>query len=739
MDTKKDRRRRALLITLLVLVPVLFFVGWSQASLNLSFIQPSNAQHTLLLLALSAFIFLAFVIFGLILLRILLKLYVERRQRQLGSKFKTKMVVAFLSLSLLPVCFLFMFAYGLLNRTIDRWFSIPFDLIRRDANEIVRQVEVEAERDSLRATAELTSNEELRAALRRGDSAAIETVLARGVKGFDLESALLFDTQHNLRARAGKPWPTLTEMDSLFPGFSLNGTPRDESVRHRSASAEFFVVAHPLVAADGSPAGTLVTATRLPLEIKQIAEGIEREAQQYDRLSWERKSIKRTYLSMLWLLTLLILFAATWFALFLSKQVSVPIQALVEATHAISKGNLAYQISARADDELGILIRSFNDMTQQLQESHQAIERGARELQQANRQLEERGNTMEAILESIPTAVISLNPQGEIMQVNSTVERLFGQARAASGHTLSDLFSPEELPDISRLFRRARRQGVATKQMELQLDSRRAFVAVTVSSIRARHGAVGSVLVLEDLTEILQAQKALAWQEVAQRVAHEIKNPLTPIQLSTERIERLIERANPGPEAKELLATLSQSAALIGREVATLKSLVDEFSEFARFPASKPVPSNLNQIVESALNVFEGRLDGIQVHRSLAPDLPTVQADPEQMRRALVNLIDNAAEVLAHSFRKEIWIQTTCDLDRDIVELVVADSGPGIRPEDKERLFLPFFTTKRRGTGLGLAIVNRIMTEHKGSIRVEENWPTGTKFVIELPVERALT
>jgi nitrogen fixation/metabolism regulation signal transduction histidine kinase len=273
--------------------------------------------------------------------------------------------------------------------------------------------------------------------------------------------------------------------------------------------------------------------------------------------------------------------------------------------------------------------------------------------------------------------------------------------------------------------------------MELQLDSRRALVALTVSSIRARHGAVGSVLVLEDLTDILQAQKALAWQEVAQRVAHEIKNPLTPIQLSTERIERLIERANPGPEATELLATLAQSAALIGREVATLKSLVDEFSEFARFPASKPVPSNLNQIVENALNVFEGRLDGIQVHRSLAPDLPTVQADPEQMRRALVNLIDNAAEALAHSFRKEIWIQTACDLDRDLVELVVADSGPGIRPEDKERLFLPFFTTKHHGTGLGLAIISRIMAEHNGSIRVEENWPTGTKFVIELPAERA--
>jgi hypothetical protein len=735
MNTKTDRRRRAYLIALLVLVPVLFFIGWSQASLDLSFIQPSTAQHTLLLLALSAFIFLAFVIFALILLRILLKLYVERRQRQLGSKFKTKMVVAFLALSLLPVCVLFMFAYGLLNRTIDRWFGIPFDLIRRDANEIVREVESQTEQDASRVTAQLSASGELYEAFHRQDRAALAASLDRRVKDLDLESALLFDARHHLLAQAGKPWPTPLEMGALFPGFSSSQAPRAESAHYRSPNAEFFLIAHPLAGPGATAAGTLVTATRLPLEIKQRAEGIEREAQNYDRLSWERKSVKRTYLSVLWLLTLLILFAATWFALFLSKQVSVPIQALVEATHEVSKGNLAYQISTRADDELGILIRSFNDMTQQLEESRQTIERGARQLQQANRQLEEHGNTMEAILESIPTAVISFDPEGKITQVNSTVARLFGPARAASARTLADLFSPEELPDISHLFRRAARQGVAAQQMELKLDSRRAFVALTVSSIRARHGAVGSVLVLEDLTDLLQAQKALAWQEVAQRIAHEIKNPLTPIQLSTERIERLIERAGPDAAGQDLLATVSESATLIAREVSTLKALVDEFSDFARFPASKPVASSLNQIVESALHVFEGRLDSIHVHRSLAPDLPAIQADPEQMRRALVNLIDNAAEALQHSLRKEIWIQTASDADRDLVELVIADSGPGIKPEDKERLFLPFFTTKRRGTGLGLAIVSRIIAEHNGSIHIEENWPTGTKFVIELPVE----
>jgi nitrogen fixation/metabolism regulation signal transduction histidine kinase len=243
------------------------------------------------------------------------------------------------------------------------------------------------------------------------------------------------------------------------------------------------------------------------------------------------------------------------------------------------------------------------------------------------------------------------------------------------------------------------------------------------------------VLVLEDLSELVQAQKAAAWQEVAQRIAHEIKNPLTPIQLSTERITRLIERAGAFPP--NLRRVVSESASLVGREVATLKSLVDEFSAFARFPASKPIPSRLNDIVENALKIFDGRLGGIEIHRDLSPDLPLAQVDPGQMKRAVANLIDNAAEALEHALQKDIWVRTALDAEHDVAEITVADSGPGIAPEDKEKLFLPFFSTKHRGTGLGLAIVSRIVTEQNGVIRVEENQPTGTKFIIELPVERA--
>jgi len=394
-------------------------------------------------------------------------------------------------------------------------------------------------------------------------------------------------------------------------------------------------------------------------------------------------------------------------------------------------------VEARADDELGTLIQSFNEMTRQLEADSQALEQAAEDLQKANRALEERTNTTEAILQNIPTGVISLDRQGQITQVNATAERMFGVEAVKSARTLADLFSAEDAREISRLFRRAARQGAVTRQMDLDVGKRRVSVALTVSSVRTRQGTVGLLLVLEDLTELLRAQKAAAWQEVAQRIAHEIKNPLTPIQLSTDRIRRLIDRAGPNALSQDLVNAVAESASLVGREIETLKTLVDEFSTLARFPASRPVLTSLNPIIETALDVFDGRLDGITLRRELAPDLPAVQADPDQMKRAVVNLVDNAAEAVEHSALKDIWVRTALDPEREVVELVVADSGPGIPIADRERLFLPFFSTKRRGTGLGLAIVGRIVSEHGGSIRVEENRPAGTKFVIEFPVDRS--
>ena len=374
---------------------------------------------------------------------------------------------------------------------------------------------------------------------------------------------------------------------------------------------EVFISLDPVLNHAGVPLGTVAGIMRLPSRLTQISGEIQQETQKYNELSHSRKATKRNYVSILALLTLLILFIGTWFALFFSKQVTIPIQALANATHEVAQGNLGFQVQARADDELGVLVLSFNQMTQQLLENRRAIEQASVKLQEANRQLEERGNTIEAILENIPTAVVSFDPQGQITRLNSTAERLFGRPRGQSMGVLTDLFSAEDARGIARMFRRAERQGVVTHQMELDLGGHRAFMALTVSSVKARHGRVGSVLVLEDLAEVVRSQRSAAWQEVARRIAHEIKNPLTPIQLSTERILRLLERMGKESPPADLLAAVGDSAKLIRREVGTLKTLVDEFTAFARFPASKPAPTEINNILEDALNVFAGRLNGI--------------------------------------------------------------------------------------------------------------------------------
>jgi hypothetical protein len=243
---------------------------------------------------------------------------------------------------------------------------------------------------------------------------------------------------------------------------------------------------------------------------------------------------------------------------------------------------------------------------------------------------------------------------------------------------------------------------------------------------------LGYVLVFEDLSDLLRAQKQAAWREVARRVAHEIKNPLTPIALSAERIQRHLSRGTE-PDAVSL-EVIRKCAKTIQNAVESVRTLVDQFSALARFPASRPQPASLNSLVESALIMFEGRLEGIRVRTELAHDLPGVMADPEAIKRAVANLVDNAAEAMQDAILKEITISTSLVASRETVELVVSDTGQGVSRDVKERLFLPYFSTKQRGTGLGLAIVSRIVEDHRGSIRVEENQPVGSRFVIELPV-----
>jgi two-component system, NtrC family, nitrogen regulation sensor histidine kinase NtrY len=366
-------------------------------------------------------------------------------------------------------------------------------------------------------------------------------------------------------------------------------------------------------------------------------------------------------------------------------------------------------------DELGSLVRGFNQMTEELESS--------------NAELDRRRRFTEAILESIPTGVLSIGADGSIQLYNHALLKIFPPGLVAKAGRLEDLFSRDDTAEIKYLMKRARRTGVAARQMDLSTDHGKLNLSVTVAALEEKLTS-GFVMVLEDTSELLRAQKAAAWHEVARRVAHEIKNPLTPIALSAERIDRQISKLDlPAPAAR----IIRECAETISKSVDSVKTLVDEFSQFARFPAAQPVRSDLNEVVRDALGVFKDRLEGITIQTSYTPNLPAVNLDREQFQRAVVNLVDNAAEAMQDALVRKLYVATQAGA-AETVELVVADSGCGVSPEDKEKLFLPYFSTKNRGTGLGLAIVSHIVAEHDGHIRVEDNKPTGARFTVEIPV-----
>jgi two-component system, NtrC family, nitrogen regulation sensor histidine kinase NtrY len=416
--------------------------------------------------------------------------------------------------------------------------------------------------------------------------------------------------------------------------------------------------------------------------------------------------------------------------------VTRPVAALAEAMQEVSRGHLDYRVEMVAQDELGQLVAAFNRMAAELEASRRQLEASSREVADANVALEHRRRHMETILESIPTGVLSLDANRRVIHTNDAFGRIFGRDNGHPspnpGSGLRDVFTAEVVGDLLHLLRKADRMRTTTSQMEVTVKGTVLVLAVTAASLEHRGERQGYVVVFEDLSDLLHAQKQSAWREVARRVAHEIKNPLTPIALSAERIRRHLERGEQPDGAS--LAIIAGCAQTIAGAVETVRTLVDEFSTLARFPASKPEPANINTIVNEALGMFNGRLDGIQITTLLAPELPPVMADPSSMKRALANLVDNAAEAMQDAMVKEVQISTTLGHARDSVEVVIADTGHGVSQELKEKLFLPYVSTKGRGTGLGLAIVSRIVEDHHGSIRVEENSPVGARFIVELPL-----
>ncbi len=721
--------RKKIIILLTVGSLLLFGILLSESSFDLPFINPATNQQTVFLVALSLIVFLLFVVLTFVLWRNLLKLFAERRLGVLGSKFRTRLVVGSLLLSFLPVIVMFWFAYGLMNRSIDKWFSTPVEEVRQDTALMATLISKYAAENARTEALSISASPETQHAFAGHSFAGVlnqfrehEATLQGGF-AIAIESG---NAEASLDAPAA--WPMLKPNLPPLPVTS------DRPQHINWNGVEYILGSAPV-----GDRGEILVAMPLPRNFAETQKQLEASQRRYLELARDRRQVRRQYMVVLWLLTGMVLFASMWLALFLSRLVTRPVVALAEATQEISRGNLNYRVEVPAADELGDLVRSFNQMAEELQISRRQIDASSHELSAANVELEQRRQHIETVLESIPTGVLSLDAGLRVTHVNQALLRMLRPAQEPTqiaailvGASLRDLFPPEVLEDLEPLLRRADRMGTTTTQMEFPVQRVQLNVAVTVATLQHNHQQMGYVLVFEDLSDVLRAQKQAAWREVARRVAHEIKNPLTPIALSADRILRHLDRgARPDAASIEVVRNCAE---IIGGAVETVRTLVNEFSTLASFPASEPRPADINGIVESALAMFNGRLDGIRVRTLFASDLPKVLADPEAIKRAVANLVDNAAEALQDSMLREIEVSTALVGSRDAVEISVADSGHGVTRELKERLFLPYFSTKERGTGLGLAIVSRIVEDHHGSIRVEENKPVGARFVVELPV-----
>ena len=723
-DQATKRRRKVPWILGIFVLGLLWLLVMLQSSNVWKTFSVETASDTLLLYALSSLNFIAFIIFGFIFLRNLIKLTRERKTLALGARIKTRLLVYFVAISILPIVAMAAFSYLFMNRALERWFTQMPENVFNQARQ-VQDRSLEDQSEKLRETARM-----LAAVLdkRNLSKADLDGVAAAG----NLTRIEILSKDGKTLDVSGKKLPPdqTAELERTLD--YVRGGHIDEPLLQDGRGFDAAV-------ADLSDGRKLVIVPDIRAEAS-ISQLIDNSLDEFDRLKDQNVTIRQIGLLTLGVLTFLLIFASSWVAFYVARGLTVPIKALAEGADEIAKGNLGHSVDVFAEDELAILVDSFNQMSSKLQENSTALSEGRKYI--------------ETVLQTLPTGVISFDADNRVSTINRAAIYILRLENANFGDfELKALVNEENRVVLERLIARAKRIGHAAEQTVLRRENvaGRADgdgnlpVALIASALPDGNG---TVLVIEDMSELIAAQRASAWQEVARRMAHEIKNPLTPIQLSAERIAKKV-LSEPRALAGGLAGVVNVSGPVgetpsskviregtdtILREVQSLKAMVDEFSRFARLPNAKLEAGNLNEVVRQALGMYEERFDDVRIDVSLADELPEAMIDQEQLKRVFVNLIENSIEAFdGDADNKTIVVTTRHDVARDLIVAEISDNGKGVDPADFQRLFQPYFSTKGRGTGLGLAIVNRIVTDHHGKIKVAANQPKGAKFIVEVP------
>jgi two-component system nitrogen regulation sensor histidine kinase NtrY len=728
-DEREKRKRN------LVVIAVVLFLLVTATAVEVGIKAPElPVASNVVVIALFNLNLIVFLLLLVLLFRNLVKLSFERRHKILGSKFKTKLVVAFLSLALAPAILIFLIASNLINTSIEGWFKLqverPLDESMRVAQTFYERMQDVALRHGQHIARGVT-RERLLAEERR--ERLIEFLQEQeeqyGLAGITVYSASGQEVVHVKNPVLAPSVTTAVNMEQVR--MALGG--RELSTRHEIPNGDLIQGMVPIVASQADPRviGTVVVAIHVPQRLEAQVRSIAQAFREYKQLKLLKQPIKGIYILLFLLMTLVIVFSVTWFGLYLAKGITVPIQRLAEGTREVAAGNLAYRVTAEADDEVGILVTSFNKMTEDLASSKTQLERAYTDLQAKHAELTERRSYTETVLEAVATGVVSADAAGTVTTVNRAAARMLGlDPAAAVGRHYTEALLDAEFADLVALIRRMDRlrEGSLERELGVGRDGRRLTLLASLTVLRGpAEEYLGIVLVFDDLTELLSAQRLAAWREVAQRIAHEIKNPLTPIQLSAQRLRRRL-----GGRLADEGGVLEECTATIIGEVEGLRRLVDEFTRFARMPRLAPRPTDVHRLLEGVVALYRETHPAVELRAAFAPELPVLEADPDQLKRAVLNLIDNAVEAGA----AEVVVGTRWERGTGRIQIVVADDGPGVAPELRDKLFVPYFSTKTTGMGLGLPIVHQIVTDHGGQIRVDENPPRGTRFVIDLPVIR---
>jgi two-component system, NtrC family, nitrogen regulation sensor histidine kinase NtrY len=728
-------RRKRLREGLIILLAVILIAFLTKAEIRLTQLSADVALGS----NIAIFVVINIVILLVILLvylvcRNVVKLLIESRANPLGAKLRTKLVMSFVALSLVPTLLLFFAAAGFINNTIHNWFNNQVETSLSESLEVAQTYYKNSATNALYYGNQISAFIRAKKLLNQDNLPQLKELIRQKQKEYNLGVVEVYSAQREELVRASNPDVPKAEFTNPTSEDIMRALSGTELSRVNTVGkADLIRGIVPVYSTwnDKDVVGVVVVNYYVPYSLVNKMKEITQSYHDFRQLKILKNPIRAGYILTLFLITSVIVFLAYWMAIYLANSMTKPVQELVDATREVAGGNLDVQIQSDSGGEIGMLVQSFNKMTNDLQTKQNKLNSINDELSEINLEIEQRRRYMAIVLQNVAAGVISVDKSGIITTINKSAETLLNiNTGNVLGRNFREILKNSELEVVKDTLREllTARQDTINRQISVDINGTRKVLHLHLTMLRDDAGEfLGTVLVLDDLTKLMKAQRMAAWREVARRIAHEIKNPLTPIQLSAQRLrKRYLSRFSDDEKV------FDECTEMIIKSVDELKNLVNEFSNFARMPAIQPEPNDLNSIVRETLTLYQEAHRGVKFAFEADTKLPLLTLDRDQIKRVIINIFENSLAAMNQAGTVEI---TTCyDSELKMASLIIADDGPGIPPEDKPRLFEPYFSTKKTGTGLGLAIVNSIISDHNGFVRVRDNLPHGACFVVELPV-----